>query len=165
MFLGSWTAKKEETDSEDAGPTMVEFDDLPEDPVNIGPKHCKRLKEAEAINSLLLSMGWTEPVQFDFQRPNFRPERFFPGSIWEREVDKKKQEILDKKNEHNISHKVDRLEGSNTATFQQASSIANIVKIVDKSFLEKSFHVDQLSEVIQHTVNFFSPEHRTGTSI
>ena len=154
-FLGSWTAEKEEIDCEDVGPTAVEFDDLPEDPVNVGPKHIKRLKETEAINSLLSSMGWTEPVQFDFEQPNFRPERVFLGSIWEREVDRKKQEILDKKNQHNISHKVGRLEGSNTtATNHQTSS--NIVKIVDKSYLEKSFHVDHLSEVIQDNVKIFS---------
>jgi hypothetical protein len=155
-FSGSWMAEKdsEEIDCEDVSPAMVEFDDLPEDPVNIGPKHCKRLKEMEAINGLLLSMGWTEPVQVDFKQPNFRPEKVFSGSIWEREVDKKKQEISNKKNEHNVSHKVGRLEGSNTVTFQQASS--NIVKVVDKSYLEKRFHVDHLSEVITDNVNSFS---------
>ena len=58
-FLGSWTDEMEENDFEDVGPAMVEFDDLPEDPENTGPKYCKRLKETEAINSLLLSMGWT----------------------------------------------------------------------------------------------------------
>jgi hypothetical protein len=152
-FLGSWTAEKEEMDCEDVSPaSTVEFDDLPEDPVNMGPKYCKRLKDTEAINGLLCSMGWTEPVQFDFEQPNFRPERFFPGSIWEREVDKKKQEILNKKNEHNLSHKVGGLEGSNT--YQQASS--NIVKVVDKSYLEKSFHIDHLSEAIKDNVKSFS---------
>jgi hypothetical protein len=97
--LGSWTAEEEENNREDldVGPAMVEFDDLPEDPENMGPKHCKRLKETEAISGLLLSMGWTEPVRFDFQQPNFQPDRNFLGSIWEREVDRKKQEILDRK--------------------------------------------------------------------
>jgi hypothetical protein len=154
-FVGSWTAEKEETDCEDVGPDVVEFDDLPEDPANIGPKHSKRLKETETINSLLSSTGWTEPVQFDFEQPNFQPEKFFPGSMWEREVDRKKQEILGKKNEHNMSHKVSGLEGSsNVVTFQQASS--NVVKVVDKSYLEKSFSIDHLSEVIQENVNTFS---------
>ena len=153
-FVGSWTAEKEEMDCEDVGPDTVEFDDLPEDPANIGPKHSKRLKETEAINSLLSSSGWTEPVQFEFEQPNFRPEKFFPGSIWEREVDRKKQEMLDKKNEHNMSHKASGLEGSsNTVKFQQAS---NVVRVVDKSYLEKSFYVDHLSEVIQDNVNTFS---------
>jgi hypothetical protein len=56
--LGSWAAEKEEMDCEDVEPSaVVEFDDMPEDPANIGPKQCKRLKETEAINSLLLSMG------------------------------------------------------------------------------------------------------------
>ena len=138
---------------------MVEFDDLPEDPVSMGPKHRKRLKETEEINSLLMSVGWTEPVRFEFQKPNFQPERVLPGSIWEREVDRKKQEILDKKNEHNkISHagKVASLDGSNTETFQQTSSNGMIVRVVDKSYLEKSFHLGQLSEVIQDTVESFS---------
>ena len=153
-FLGSWTADKEEMDGEDVGPAMVEFDDLPEDPVSLGPKHCKRLKEIETINSLLSSMGWTEPVPFDFEQPNFQPEKFFPGSIWEREVDRKKQELLNKKNEHNNTHKVSRVGESNTVMFQQASS--NVVKVVDKSYLEKSFHVDCLSEVIQENVSIFS---------
>ena len=51
-FFGSWIAEKEENDCEDLdiGPTtMVEFDDLPEDPENMGPKHYKRLKETEVI--------------------------------------------------------------------------------------------------------------------
>ena len=54
------------------------------------------------------------------------------------------------------SHKLEvgRVEGSNTVTLQQASS--NIVKIVDKSYLEKSFHIDQLSEVIQDSVSLYS---------
>ena len=39
-------------------------------------------------------------------------------------------------------------------TFQQASS--NIVKVVDKSYLEKSFHIDHILEVIQDNVNSFS---------
>ena len=45
VFFGTWTAEKEELDCEDVSPTPVEFDDLPKDPVNVGPKHCKRLKE------------------------------------------------------------------------------------------------------------------------
>ena len=158
-FSGSWAAEADEIDCEDheVSPTAVEFDDLPEDPASMGPKHRRRLKETEEINSLLMSAGWTEPVRSDFQKPNFRPERFFPGSVWEHEVDRKKQEILDKKNEHNkISHasKVTTLDGSNTEMFQQTSS--NIVKVVDKSYLEKSFHLDQLSEVIQDTVESYS---------
>ena len=157
--MGSWTVENEQiADCEDVpvDPTMVEFDDLPVDPADEGPKHCKRLKEIEAIYSLLLSMGWTEPVHFDFQRPNFQPERLVPGSKWEHVINRKKQEILDKKNEHNSSHKLARLDRTNMNVNALQQVLPNIVKVVNKSYLEKSFRVDQHSGAIQDTVQFFS---------
>ena len=64
----------------------------------------------------------------------FKPDRVLSSHEWEADVKKMKQKILDKRNENNkVISEVDS-KSQTSCNFKE-----NIVKIVDKSYLEKSF--------------------------
>ncbi len=136
------------------GPSAIEFDDSPSGPVDFGLKHIKHLKEMEMINHLLTSMGWTAaiPSENSYQQCEFQPQKTLTGNEWEQEVNKRKQEVLKQKNEHNKSGTV------TTLNDQESWENKNIdaVKIVDKSYLEKSFYIEGVSHVVTDTVKKFS---------
>ena len=134
------------------------FDDVPNDPLNIGPRHAKRLREKEAISNVLNSTGWNEPVTVDsWDPPRFQPERALDSSGWEVEIEKQKQVMQEKKNAHNKGNRtVDPTrENAEQLVFEHA---CDAVKIVDRSYLEKSFYADDAAsaQLIDGTVKMFS---------
>ena len=134
------------------------FDDVPNDPLNISPRHAKRLREKEAIGNVLNSTGWNEPVTVDsWDPPRFQPERALDSSGWEVEIEKQKQVMQEKKNAHNKGNRtVDPTrENAEQLVFEHA---CDAVKIVDRSYLEKSFYADNAAsaQLIDGTVKMFS---------
>ena len=77
------------------------------------------------------------------------------SSGWEHEIEKQKQAIQDRKNAHNKGNiAVDPTsKTANQLVFQHA---ADIVKVVDKSYLEKSFHSDDATQRIDDIAKTFS---------
>ena len=98
-FIGSWEPADEEMDTNlhrelDA----TAFDDVPDDPLDTGPKHAKRLREKEMINNILNSAGWNEPIKVNnWEPPHFQPEKSLDSSGWEHEIEKQKQAIQDRR--------------------------------------------------------------------
>ena len=165
-FVGSWEVADEETDIRlHKEPDAVVFDDVPDNPLNMGPRHVKRLREKEMINNILNSTGWNEPIKVDnWELPRFQPEKDLDSSGWEHEIEKQKQAVQEKKNAHNKGNRTvhPTNENAECLAFERA---ADTVKIVDKSYLEKSFHADDATQLVDVTVRMFSFfERRAGES-
>ena len=113
---------------------------------------------------MLNSTGWNELIRVkSWEPPHFQPEKNLDGSGWEHEIEKQKQVIQEKKNA--LAHnKAVHPTGENAeplqATFskRETASTTDTVKIVDKSYLEKSFCADNANatQVIDLTVRTFS---------
>ena len=157
-IVGSWDkddGKEVDDDFEGIPPENVELDDVPTDPLDYGPNHKRRMKEMEAVGRMLTSMGWAYPIAPVTVEPplkSFIPDKIIPGVLWEQEIDRLKQKAHEKKNEHNISS-VDEVQSSETI---QKSRAAMIVKIIDKSYLERDFHVNEASDLIFSVVKDFT---------
>jgi hypothetical protein len=141
-FVGSWEVADEEIDTNlhkglDAA---VVSDNVPDDPLDMGPRYAKRLKEKEMINNMLNSTNWSEPIKVDnWEPPHFQPEKNLDGSGWEHEIGKKKQAVQEKKNAHNKGDGTVH-PTSEKAAFEHANTVTTVtVKIVNKSYLEESF--------------------------
>jgi hypothetical protein len=166
MFIGSWEVADEEIDTDlhkepDKGPDAAVFDDVPNDPLDVGPRHARWLLEKEAINNVLNSTGWNEPIRVNsWEVPHFQPEKNLDGSGWEHEIEKQKQVIQEKKNAHNkaVHPTGENAEPLQAAFKRETASATDTVKIVDKSYLEKSFCADNANatQLIDLTVRTFS---------
>ena len=155
-IVGSWV-KESDTEIEDefhsTGLNEIQLDDLPSDPLDLGPNQRKRAKEMDAVGRMMADLGWTEPLHHIQESPiSFRPEVFKPGSAWEQDIDTMKQKILDEKNAHRKN--LNMQETSHDA--QHDAPNHDIVKVVDKSYLEKKFHKEGASELVDSTVQEFS---------
>jgi hypothetical protein len=162
-LFGSWEAMDAEdndcVDRSDMNGPSIEFDDVPSDPLALGQKQIRRMKEMEMVNHMLTATGWsgwTDPIlgNADRQHPTLRPNKNFSGKEWEQEVDKEKQRILEKKNEHNAPRNI--ATSNEQVPFQEGIIVPNIVKVVDKSYFEKKFRVAGLSDAIDDIVERFS---------
>src|SRR5258708_6837014 len=78
------------------------------------------------------------------------PGRALPGSEWKAEVIKKHQEIQDEQNVNNQPKKID------TPNHPFAQGQENVVKVVDKSYLEKIFHNPEFQFQIEDSIVKYS---------
>jgi hypothetical protein len=136
----------------------IQFDDLPSDALALGPNQKKRAKEMDAVGRMMTDLGWTEPLHHIQESPvSFTPEVFKPGNAWEQDIDNMKQKILDEKKAH---HLISNHSCSKNADMQEIpphnARTPNVVKIVDKSYLDRNFHKEGDSEVVDSTVHDFS---------
>ena len=114
----------------------------------------KRAKEMDAVGCMMTDLGWTEPLYHIRESPvSFRPEIFKPGIAWEQDIDVMRKKILDEKNAHRL------ISCSDVADMQETlphnARTPNIVKVVDKSYLERKFHKEGDSVLIDSTVQDF----------
>ena len=101
-LFGSWEKMDAEDDDcggrDDMNGPSIEFDDSPSDPLGLGQKQIRQMREMEMVNDMLTATGWTDPILGKAeQQPTFRPNKIFSGKGWEQEVDREKQRILEKK--------------------------------------------------------------------
>ena len=163
----SWDAVDEDQDSENPHANelnAINFDDVPVDPLNSGPRHNKRMREIEGVNHMMTSLGWTEPLPsacVHHDSESFQPEKILPGSLWEQVVEKAKQDIQKKKNENNIPVKAGDIERQRLYTLCDP----NVVKVVDKSYLDKNFKVGKASDLIDTTIQYYSLNEHQGKPI
>ena len=155
-IVGSWV-KENDTEIEDefhsTGLNEIQLDDLPSNPLDLGPNQRKRAKKMDAVGRMMSDLGWTEPLHHIQESPiSFRPEVFKSGNAWEQDIDTMKQRILDEKNVHfkNLNMQ------ETPVTPHDAQHVPNIVKVVDKSYLEKKFRKEGASELVDLTVQDFS---------
>ena len=153
----SWDAlDNEEQDNENPHASQLDtinFDDAPNNPLDSGPRHIKRMREMEVVNHMMTSLGWTDPLPSTYSRTeSFQPEKILTGSLWEQEVEKAKQNIQRKKNENNIPIKTGEIKSQGL----YAPSDPNVVKVVDKSYLDKNFYLGKASDLINNIAQDYS---------
>ena len=159
-IVGSWVKENDiEIDDELHGMGLeeIQLDDLPSDPLGLGPNQKKRAKEMDAVGRMMSDLGWTEPLYNVQESPvSFRPEVFKPGNAWEQDIDVMKQRISDEKNAHNLSHGCDTVGDMQEMPPPHTAHTPNVVKVVDKLYLERKFHKEGASVLVDSTVQDFS---------
>ena len=104
------------------------------------------------IEMILTDNGWTNPKQsllssvYDF----FIPDHILNSHKWEADVKKLKQKCIDKQNENNKFVSDNNSDSHLSRNFKE-----NVVKIVDKSYLEKSFVAGEHKVQIYETITKF----------
>ena len=155
-LVGSWDkGEGYEVDDELQGicTADMELDDLPADPLSSGPIHKRRMREMNEVQRVMSSMGWTQPLAKGQAVANksFKPDVFKLGKAWVQEIDTMKQRIIDEKN-LNRSIAGQKLEVLSSANGER---VPNIVKVIDKSYLDKTFHKAGCSDLVDSTVKEF----------
>ena len=162
-IAGSWLKDSDgeiEDEPHSAGLEDIQFDDLPSDALNLGPNQKRRAKEMDAVRRMMTGLGWTDPLYHirESESPvSFTPDVFKPGNAWEQDIDIMKQKLLDEKRAHHLNSS----RGCNKDADMQETTpynvrTPNVVKVVDKSYLDRKFYKEGHSEVINSTVLDFS---------
>ena len=122
---------------------------------NIGSLQTSHLKQMKLMNTILTNSGWTDPLSnISTNNTVFKPERVLNGLDWAVEIQKKKQEIHDKRNENNLFCNNSDPDIINPLDDKIKNS--DLVKVVDKSFLQKKFKAGIVSNQIDECVEKFS---------
>ena len=159
-IVGSWDDEnKNEVDDElhGASPPDVEPDDTPFDPLTSGPIHKRRTQDMNNVKHMMSTMGWTDPLNPDRVSPgpiSFKPDVFKPGNAWEQEIETMKQTILNEK----IANRLNAGKENNQeqSFINNKEHIPNIVKVVDKSYLDKNFRKSGASELVDSIIKDYS---------
>ena len=157
-IVGSWDDENgNEIDDELHGttPAHIEIDDIPFDPFSSGPIHRRRIQDMNSIKNMMTTMGWTDPDNVDRAVPGpimFKPDVFKPGTAWEQEIETTKQTISDERiaNRLHAGKEKDQKQSLNN------EHVPNVVKVVDKTYLDKKFRKLGASELVDSTVNAYS---------
>jgi len=133
----------------------IELDDIPFDPLSSGRIHKRRLQDMDYVERLMTRLGWTDPFDTNHLTPcpvSFKPDVFKPGSAWEQEIETMKQIISDERNANRLhTGKGDKLKQSS-----HKEHIPNVVKVVDKSYLDQNFRKSGASDLVDSTVKDYS---------
>jgi hypothetical protein len=80
-LFGSWEKMDGEDDDCDGPSDMngpsIEFDDAPSDPLGLGRKQIRRMKEMEMVNDMLTATGWTDPILGNADGPQTKQNLFW----------------------------------------------------------------------------------------
>jgi hypothetical protein len=107
----------------------------------------------------MTTMGWTDPLNADSDHvvPGpilFKPDVFKPGLVWEQEIMTMKQAISDERIV-NRSNRDNNKENKQEQSFGKVH-VQNVVKVVDKTYLDKNFHKSEASELVDSTAKAYS---------
>ena len=156
-IVGSWDDKKDEFDDElhGASPPDIEPDDTPFNPLTSGPIHKRHTQDMNNVKHMMSMMGWTDPLNPDRVSPgliSFKPDVFKPGSAWEQDIETMKQTIFNEK----ITNRLNAGKENNQEQSFNKEHIPNIIKVVDKSYLEKNFRKSGASELVDLIVKDYT---------
>jgi hypothetical protein len=124
-------------------------DDIPTHMLNIGRGELRRRREMQTIRNIMTNIGWTaehsEGLPNDLDLNPAKPKRNLSSLEWKKEIAKKKAEAIELRNQGLTSN-------VSTSSLKQ-SSVPNVVKIADKSYLEKDKHQDRNHTDISNIVS------------
>ena len=136
-------------------PAHIELDDIPFDPFSSGPIHRRRIQDMNTIKNMMTTMGWTDPDNVDravLGPIMFKPDVFKPGTAWEQEIETAKQTISDER----IANRLHAGEENNQKQSLNNEHVPNVVRVVDKTYLDKKFRKSGASELVDSTVKAYS---------
>jgi hypothetical protein len=121
----------------------------------IGRREKQRRLEMAAMRDVMTQSGWTEPLsEMPLASPLLPvslPEVIQSGSQWKADVQKKRQDLLDLRAQHLPASSTDGAHQNKLTV----SPNTNQVKIVDKSYLERTYCSPKCQSVIDGIVNNF----------
>ena len=151
MFSSSWDNDNDGEDDIDpaAIPHHEEFnlDGIPSF-LQPGTSYMKRMEQRLTMRKILAVVGWTSK---NIHRNNanltesITPLRMRSSADWKTETAKYRQLLLDKRKETN---------SSNPSGHSTDSS--NVVKVVDKSYLQKSYHAGENHTFIEQAIKIYT---------
>ena len=148
-IFGSWDEANDDVELDECQPTAhmeQEYEDVPLE--NIGCYQCSRLLNMQTMSAVLSNTGWSQEKVTQITVPPFKPSIIQSGSEWQATVLNRRQQVLDQRNENNTSSKHPNISGKGPAA-------ENIVKIVDKSYLERTFTAKEGQCNVDDTVKRF----------
>ena len=113
------------------------YDEVEDHLKDTGRRHNKRMQDMAVMKDIITRTGWTEEMPNDLPegldlKPS-PPELIQNGSLWKAAVQKKRQDILEQRAQHlNAGSEQDQSSGQN--------NVPNRVRLVDKSYLERTYH-------------------------
>jgi chromosomal replication initiation ATPase DnaA len=112
-----------------------------------GTAYRKRKEQHLTMRRILASVGWTKENKESKATitESIKPLKTRSAAEWKSETLKYRQSLLDLRKETNDS-----------ITSAKSSEASNIVKVVDKSYLEKSYHAGQGHAFIEESIIRFS---------
>jgi len=147
MFASSWD---NEVDGEHDGfePTAIpdreEFnpDDIPFF-LQEGASYRRRKEQQLTMRKLLASVGWSRESKENNinDTESITPLKIRSSADWKTETSKYRQLLLDKRKETNDS-----------ITSAKSKEACNVVKVVDKSYLQKSYHAGETQIFIDQSL-------------
>ena len=121
------------------------------DLLNVGRGELKRQQDMVIMRSVMINAGWTMERPGSMTDIDLNPQKpvcMLSGNDWKAEVQKMRQEVIQQHSQHIPMNK----DGSVLGTGQY---IPNEVKVVDKCYLEKSFHAGEHQQVVDSTASKF----------
>ena len=125
-------------------------DEVGEDELQTGVLHLRQLREMESVKLMLSLLGWTTAKETAQIHGPIKPDKVLNTSQWEAEVEKVKQDDITRKQENN---RVSVAASGPTPNNETAE--CNVIKVVDKSYLCRSFHLDPHSELVVDTIKTY----------
>ena len=117
-------------------------DDI-EDNIRVGRTELRRQREADEIRNVLFLTGWSRSVKNNENLQSslpYQPSVALHASEWKGRVQAIRQRLIDNKMDTTSEH-------VNSSSFH--SGLNNIVKIIDKSYLEKRFYTTEIESSIE----------------
>src|SRR6202522_1211661 len=156
-LLGSWEALQDEDRHEIESfhtntYSNIVYDDIPVDSTMHGKNFVLRIKNMNMMKMILTDNGWINPKTSLLSSVYnvFKPDRILSSHEWEADVKKLRQKCIDKRNENDKFVSENNLDPQFSVNFKE-----NVVKIVDKSYLEKSFVAGEYKVQIDETITKF----------
>lgn len=149
MLVSSWDNDNGDYDVID--PTAIPAGDF--DPGDIpsflqeGALYRKRKEQCLTIRRLLASVGWTRENKENKPHitESIKPMKLRSSAEWKTETTKYRQLLLDKRKETNDS-----------TSSAKHTEVCNIVKVVDKSYLQKAYHAGESHAFIEQSIKKYT---------
>ena len=125
-------------------------DEVGEDELQTGVLHLRQLREMESVKLMLSLLGWTTAKETAQIHGLIKPDKVLNASQWEAEVEKVKQDEITRKQENNRVSVAASGPAPNNETAE-----CNVIKVVDKSYLCRSFRLDPHSELVVDTIETY----------
>lgn len=162
-IFGSWDTNEEDSDNtineDTANNALIDqelsYHDVPDNLDRPGTKALEKNKTIKEIRDVLFNVGWDQENTSNNITATvpFMPSKLLSGAEWRNQVIKKRQELLDKRNEFNLT--LNTL-NDDKSTLNIKTTDTNTVKIVDKSYLERNFDPGPHKAVIAESITKFS---------
>ena len=112
-----------------------------------GTSYLKRMEQRRTMRKILAEVGWTSENKEKNPKitESITPVKLRSSADWKTETTKYRQLLLDKRQETN-----------NSISSHKSTEASNVVKVVDKSYLQKTYHAGESHTFIEQAINKYT---------